>query len=101
MRYQLVVQFSDSLLSYDSLIVMEDKLIETLANNADIDGHDLGAGEINIFILTNTPEETFSTVINVIEKKISKEQYRVAYREIETDDYTILWPSTLAKFTVA
>ena len=95
MRYQLVIQFSDE------LIEMEDALIDTLKNEADIDGHDMGAGEVNFFILTNTPENTFNDTRNVVEGKVSKEQYRAAYREVEGDSYTILWPSDLVEFQIA
>ncbi len=101
MRYQLVIQFSDELLNYDELIEMEDALIDTLKNEADIDGHDMGAGEVNFFILTNTPENTFNDTRNVVEGKVSTEQYRAAYREVEGDSYTILWPSDLVEFQIA
>ena len=56
MKYQLVLQFSaDSLTDYDRLVSLEDKLIEELSGSANIDGHDFGSGEFNIFILSDEP----------------------------------------------
>jgi hypothetical protein len=101
MTYQLVIQFSEELLTYDELIRLEDKLIDALEGKAEVDGHDLGAGEANIFILTGTPVDTFHDARMVIEGKVSKEHYRSAYREVEGDSYTILWPPNLSEFKIA
>lgn len=100
MNFQLVIQFSEELLDYDNLIELEDELISTLANKADVDGHDIGSGEVNFFILTDTPEKTFNDVRKLIEERLHKEQFSVAYRKIEEDEYTILWPSDLLEFEI-
>ena len=60
MQHQLVLQFNgDSFEDYDAMLALEDELIEALGDTADIDGHDIGAGETNIFIFTSAPEQTF------------------------------------------
>lgn len=44
---------------FDELVVLEDLLVETLPLGSEVDAHDLGRGEFNIFILTDQPEQTF------------------------------------------
>jgi hypothetical protein len=56
MRYQLVLQFAaDSLVDFDRLVALEDRLIEELGQLAMVDGHDFGLGQFNIFVLTDDP----------------------------------------------
>lgn len=60
MRYQLVLQFrGDTLADYDQMVALEDRLIADLGRSADVDGHDCGSGETNIFIFTGDPAGTF------------------------------------------
>jgi len=50
MDYQVVLQFrGDSPEDLDATVAMEDDLIEELGDSADVDGHDVGSGETNIF----------------------------------------------------
>jgi hypothetical protein len=46
-------------LSPDAMVASEDELIETLPNSAKVDGHEVGSGEVNIFISTTKPQNTF------------------------------------------
>ena len=56
MKYQLVLQFSgDSIGDYDAMIALEKDLIDELQGCANVDGHDVGSGGTNIFILTHDP----------------------------------------------
>ena len=56
MQYQLVLQFSgDSLGDYDAMLALEDDLIQEFGH-ADVDGHDIGSGETNIFLVTSEPD---------------------------------------------
>jgi len=41
------------------MIALEEDLIEKLGDSADVDGHDMGSGERNIFIFTSDPVRTF------------------------------------------
>ena len=57
MKYQLVLQFyASSIEDFDQLIEIEEMLESTLGNLHEVDGHDFGSGEMNIFIHTNDPE---------------------------------------------
>jgi len=63
MHYQLVLQFGGNTLSdYNEMVELEDLLIENLGKSAEVDGHDCGSGETNIFILTSDPARTFGKV---------------------------------------
>ncbi len=101
MKYQLAIQFSDEILTYDQLIEMEDALITALHGTAEVDGHDIGVGEVNFFILTDTPRDTCNDAINIVEVKVEKDKYRAAYREIGGELYTVLWPPNSVEFKIA
>jgi len=93
MKYQLVFQFrGDSLTDYDAMIELEDALIEQLRGTAKVDGHDMGSGERNIFIFTSDPPATFSRARPVLERRHQLESVTAAYREVESDEFTVIWP---------
>ena len=103
MRYQLVLQFRcDTLADYDQMIALEDRLIEDLGHSAEVDGHDCGSGETNIFILTSDPAATFWRIRQTLKQEGRLEAVTAAYREIEGEHYTVLWPECSAQeFRVA
>ena len=101
MKYQLVLQWpATSIDDYDRLVEIEETLIAGLFDETAVDGHDSGSGEMNIFILTNSPQSAF----NQIESILSSQEYwndtRAAYREAEGGKYTVLWPKYLTEFTI-
>src|SRR5579863_10201843 len=63
MRYQRVVQIKPaSADDFHQLVKWEDALAEQFATSAEVDGHDLGAGEFNIFFFTDDPSDTFRRI---------------------------------------
>ena len=102
MKFKLVLQFrGDTLDDYDQLIALEDDLVEQLGDSADVDGHDMGCGELNIFILTRDPVRTFSRVRPVLERSKIMQTVTAAYRRIEGEHYTIIWPKdSTTKFSL-
>ena len=67
MKYQLVLQWpASSIRDFDTLIEIEDVLLEGLKDGSDVDGHDAGSNEMNIFIQTNNPEITFKEIKAVL-----------------------------------
>ena len=101
MKYQLVLQFAaDSLEDYDRLVALEDSLIEELGDVANVDGHDFGLGEFNIFILTDDPTAVFGKAHSIVINQRLPNVLRSAYREMDGEDYVILWPSALTDFNV-
>ncbi|HLY02943.1 MAG TPA: hypothetical protein VKR56_10690 [Candidatus Cybelea sp.] len=81
----------------DALVALEDRL-ERDANGAyEVDGHDAGACEMNIFILTDDAISTF----NAIKDKLPEESsWRAGFRDLDSDSYTPLAPAGLAVFEV-
>ena len=99
--YQLVVQFAgDDIADFDSMIELEDDLMSGLGDEHLVDGHDVGSGEVNIFILTTDPNLAYAEVkglLNDSQKSVAK----IAFRSIDSDEYAILWPPDLDQFSVA
>ena len=101
-KYQLVLQWSgSSLKDYDEMIAMENKLMENLSEGTEVDGHDVGSGEVNIFILTDDPELTFSEAKAILGDSDQWLSVRAAYREGAESHYAILWPEDLTDFAIA
>ena len=60
MRYQLVLQFSaEGPQDFETLVDLEKLIAKRLPADSNLDGHDFGSGEFNIFVLTDRPEESF------------------------------------------
>ena len=101
MQYQLILQFDEYLLSYDDMIELENKLERRLEGLAEVDGHDIGSGEINYFIFTDNPKSHFAHLqTDVIDPELQK-NLRAAYRKIEEEVFYVLWPKGLSVFKVA
>jgi hypothetical protein len=55
-KYQLVLQWpAHAIEDFDRLVEVEETLVERLSERHDVDGHDMGAGEMNMFIHTEHP----------------------------------------------
>jgi hypothetical protein len=102
MNYQLVLQFrGDSLADFDMMVALEDELTEELGDSADVDGHDFGSGTGNIFIFTSDPADTFQRVRPVLEHREQLQAVTAAFREVEGERYTVIWPEgSQAEFTI-
>jgi hypothetical protein len=103
MDYQLVLQFrGDSLDDFNAVVALENELIEALSDAAEVDGHDVGSGETDIFIRTSDSEAAFSLAKPVLERAKYLQTVTAAYREADGDRYTVIWPKgSRKKFTVA
>ena len=103
MQYQLTLQFrGGSLADYDAMIALEDDLSAQLGDSADVDGHDCGSGEANIFIFTTDPAATFQRMRPVLERARQLQAVTAAYREVDGERYTVIWPEgSHSEFRVA
>lgn len=102
MKYQLVLQWPvSSIKDYDVMVEIEDALVDNLSNAHNVDGHDAGSGEANIFICTEDPKRAFNEVKAVLGSRDFWVDARVAYRAVTGSEYTILWPKDLKEFKVA
>ena len=101
MKYQLVLQLpASSAEDYDEMIELEKIIIGSLANLGSVDGHDAGSGEMNIFVLTDSPKAAFDRIRQMPAMRDVMPDLKAAYREIGTDDFTILHPAGLIRFTI-
>jgi hypothetical protein len=102
-RFQLVIQFhADTVADLDALIRLEDNLSEHLGTSAEVDGHDIGTTERNIFVLTDSPVDTFEQVQPLLRTKGILGAATVAYRTVNGSHYTVLWPQLFTgEFRVA
>nr|WP_320116645.1 hypothetical protein [uncultured Desulfuromonas sp.] len=97
MKYLLVVQFDVAEKDdFDSLIELEEKIINSIDTAHEIDGHDFGCDEFNIFIDTNEPTEASTEIQKALNNQGLKRQYKIAYRAVEGDDYKVIYPSDFA-----
>lgn len=100
-NYQLVLQWSASLIDFDTMVEIEDALIDGLAQESEVDGHDAGLGQVNIFIRTNSPHGTFEEIKPILDRKGALQGVRAAYRNLEASKYVIIWPKSLTEFTIS
>ena len=102
MNFQLVLQLSRKLIpDFDSLIELEEEIERLLGDAADVDGHDIGSGEANIFILTSEPEHCFKQLTSLLEGKgVLSIGFRAAFRSVSDDVYTVLWPEGSGEFDI-
>ncbi len=89
--FQLVLEFEgDSPDSFERVVVIQERLDERL-KSGEVDGNDIGEGIVNIFIITEQPQECFEEALKLIEA--SDPSPRAAgYRDLEQDDYIRIWP---------
>ena len=63
-----------------------------------VDGHDFGMGFYNIFIHTNTPEDTSQKTLAIIHRTRPGLECRAGYRAFTGNKYKPLHPETLQSF---
>lgn len=101
MKYQLVIKFNaSSIKDFDHLIEIENRLIGAFGDLHEVDGHDFGTGEMNIFVHTDSPENAFE----IIRKNLTASEIKdvkVAFRELGLEKINVLWPVDYnGKFTI-
>jgi hypothetical protein len=100
--HQLVLQFAaNSLRDYDDLVALEQQLAAELGGS-EVDGHDMGSGEANIFILTADAQTTFRQLVPLLQRSGRLPEVTAAYRRTDEDRYHVLWPEDSSReFSVA
>ncbi len=94
MNYQLTLRFplaDASADDFDHIIMIENELGIILKGKHDVDGHELGTEEMNIFIHTNDPNEAFDLAKNILSEK-DLETILVAFKEMKGEEYSVIWP---------
>ena len=90
MKYQLVLQWATPfpIRNLDDVVAIEDLLREELPASDEVDGHDFGSGEANVFIYTDRPERAFSVLQPVLAARNLLSHTCAAYRAVDQDQYT-------------
>lgn len=93
MSYQLVLQVrGESMSDFDAMMSLEQELAIELDDIAEVDGHDIGCGEINIFILTENPETVFEKSKPSLIKHQLLNRIKAGFRLLSEESYTTIWP---------
>ena len=101
--HQLVIQFpEDAFKDFDALVSFEDSLVDLLSDRHEVDGHDIGSGEVNFFIFSDDPGSALAEIQARHGERFSNPAVRAATRRIDSDDYEVLWPGDdTTAFTIA
>lgn len=86
---------------FDAMIEVEEVFRENLSELHVVDGHDMGCGEFNIFVLTDAPKTAFSEIRRLWDAHTNLLTARMAYRKVLTDTFVVLWPNGLDTFKIA
>jgi hypothetical protein len=101
MKYVLVIQWPVvATEDYDLLVAVEELLIDKLSETHEVDGHDVGSSEFNIFIHTDNFSNAFYEIKEILSKQKCWDSVRIAYREQKASIYTVLWPEHEIEFRV-
>ena len=100
--YQLVLQFPSLAVDFDDVIAIEQELSDALGSSGNVDGHDFGQNEGNIFIFTDDPERTLEDVLPLLRGSSCERDTTVAYRTVGGEEYTVIWPNGYkGRFSIA
>jgi hypothetical protein len=91
--HQLVIQFPDAAFSsFDDLVAYEVSLGDALGDCHEVDGHDIGSGEVNFFVFTDDPESAIAKIRDAEGGLLAHPDVRAAARLLEGEDFEPLWP---------
>lgn len=92
-EFQLVLQFRPwGNRSPKVLHAVEERLEAEDALDEDVDGHDFGSGEANIFLFTADPLRTITRCIPAVAAEGLLDLLGAGYRRVNEDQYVRVWP---------
>lgn len=102
MDHQLIIKFWRKSLDNEAfLATIEGELKQALGDTVELEGYDVSAKEINLFMLTSDPRHSFRRVRDVLEKMGVVRGVSAAYRLVGGAKFTSLWPvRATRKFTL-
>ena len=93
MDYQLVIKFwRKSLENEDFISTLQGELKAVLGDSVTLDGYDVSAKEINLFVVTPDPKHSFRRVKGVLEAKGIVQGVSAASRLVGGARFTSIWP---------
>lgn len=102
MQYQLIIKFwRQSLADEEFLATIEAELKQALGNAVELEGYDISSKEINLFMMTAEPRDTFRRARSILEKRGVVNGVSAAYRLVGGARFISLWPlRSSRKFTL-
>ena len=93
MDYQLVIKFWRKSLGDETfLATIESELQAALGDAAVLEGHDVSPKEINLFVLTSDPRQSFRRARHVLERLGILHGVSAAFRLVGGASFTSVWP---------
>lgn len=93
MDYQLVIKlWRKSLADEGFLATIEDELKSALGDGVELEGYDIGAKEINLYMLTAEPRVAFRKARDILERQGISNGVSAAFRLNGGEQFTSLWP---------
>ncbi|MGN7917249.1 MULTISPECIES: hypothetical protein [Lysobacter] len=102
MDHQLIIKFwRKSLADEAFLATIEAELKAALGDTVELEGYDVSAKEINLFMLTADPRHSFRRAKDVLERLGLIQGMSAAHRLVGGARFTSLWPlRAMRKFTL-
>jgi hypothetical protein len=93
MNYQLVIKFWRKSLEDETIVSkIQSDLKSVLGDSAELDGYDIGAKEINLFVVTPDPKQSFRRINTVLEHRGIVQGVSAASRLVGGAHFTSIWP---------
>jgi hypothetical protein len=93
MEYQLIIKlWRSSLTDEGFLATIQARLKQALGDSVELEGHDLSAKEINLFMLTDDPKRAFRKAKDVLESLGIAKGVSAGFRLHGGAQVTSLWP---------
>ena len=94
MDYQLVIKFWRKSLEDETLVdTIQSELKDALGATARLDGYDVSAEEINLFVITPDPTHSFRRIKRVLENRSMLRGVSAASRVLGGAQFKSLWPA--------
>lgn len=93
---QLIVQLrAADITGYDTSIQIEEKLMQAFEQSqyAEVDGHDMGQGKFNIFIIPKVAWETVFEQVKITLELCGVLQKTLIAKRLKTEQYEVVWPN--------
>lgn len=93
MEYQLVIKlWRNSLAGEEFLLTLQDRLKQALGDSVELEGHDVTAKEVKLFMLTDDPRHSFRKAKDVLASLGVENGLSAAFRLNGGAQFTSLWP---------
>jgi hypothetical protein len=90
-EYQLVIEFADDSPENIKRVTDVEMQLDDELKHGEVDGHDVGQGIVNLFIITKLPDKCFAEAMSHM-KSSSLTPGAAAYRLVAGGEYVRLWP---------